>query len=262
MDVDIDRDIFFPLTNLSSVKIPDKFSLYRGGESEKLCEIAVKSLQTYISDQQWDHNFGLSDRIDVRVIGKMFGVLVVQTKQGTIGYLSAFSGKLAGSNHHNGFVPPVFDSLAQDSFLNEGMAELSKISLEITKRSFDQGSNYNQQIETLKSKRRDHSIALQYRLFNSYKFLSRTGKEKTLNELFKNASYKNPPAGAGECAGIKLLQYAFMNKMKPLAMTEFWWGLSPKSEKWQHGQFYPCCLEKCEPILAHMLRDIDHDLDV
>ncbi|RZK01842.1 MAG: pseudouridylate synthase, partial [Flavobacterium sp.] len=74
-----------------------------------------------------------------------------------------------------------------------------------------------------------------------------------LNEIFNNAGYKNPPAGAAECAGIKLLQYAFLHHMKPLALGEFWWGKSPKSNTWKHGMFYPCCKEKCEPILKHML---------
>ncbi|RZK77573.1 MAG: pseudouridylate synthase, partial [Pedobacter sp.] len=41
--------------------------------------------------------------------------------------------------------------------------------------------------------------------------------------------------------------------MRPLALAEFWWGQSPKSDTWKHGEFYPCCKEKCAPILRHML---------
>jgi tRNA pseudouridine32 synthase / 23S rRNA pseudouridine746 synthase len=40
-------------------------------------------------------------------------------------------------------------------------------------------------------------------------------------------------------------------------MAEFWWGVSPKSEIRKHGQFYPACRGKCEPILAHMLDGLD-----
>ncbi len=47
--------------------------------------------------------------------------------------------------------------------------------------------------------------------------------------------------------------------MKPLAMAEFWWGQSPKSEIRTHGQFYPSCKGKCEPILSHMLSDMNVD---
>jgi tRNA pseudouridine32 synthase/23S rRNA pseudouridine746 synthase len=62
-----------------------------------------------------------------------------------------------------------------------------------------------------------------------------------------------PPSGAGECAGPRLLQYAFEQNLKPLALAEFWWWQSPKSDFWQHEQFYPACKEKCAPILDFML---------
>jgi tRNA pseudouridine32 synthase/23S rRNA pseudouridine746 synthase len=52
------------------------------------------------------------------------------------------------------------------------------------------------------------------------------------------------------------LHYAFQNQLKPIAMAEFWWGQSPKSEVRKHKQFYPACTGKCQPILAHMLEGI------
>jgi tRNA pseudouridine32 synthase/23S rRNA pseudouridine746 synthase len=39
--------------------------------------------------------------------GKMYGVLLVQTKLGEVGYLKAFSGMLAGSANISGWVPPI-----------------------------------------------------------------------------------------------------------------------------------------------------------
>lgn len=45
---------------------------------------------------------------------------------------------------------------------------------------------------------------------------------------------KFPPAGAGECAAPKLLQYAYKHQLKPIAMAEFWWGDSPKAEIRHH----------------------------
>jgi len=65
--------------------------------------------------------------------------------------------------------------------------------------------------------------------------------------------------GSGECAAPKLLQYAFQHKMKPLAMAEFWWGQSPKSEIRKHQNFYPACIGKCKPILSHMLAGMNID---
>lgn len=218
-----------------------------------LCLLAAKELQHYLANQnELQHNFGLAADMDGSVIGKMFGVLVIETRSGLLGYLSAFSGKLGGSNQHKKFVPPVFDSLKEGDFLNAGMIELKKLSEKITLLRADAASNQTQ-IESLKAKRKLRSFNLQQQLFQQYHFLNAKGISKSLIELFTNASYRQPPAGAGECAAPKLLQYAFQHSLKPIAMAEFWWGLSPKSASWKHGHFYAPCIEKCQPILAHML---------
>ncbi|MEE1974346.1 RNA pseudouridine synthase, partial [Maribacter flavus] len=65
-----------------------------------------------------------------------------------------------------------------------------------------------------------------------------------------------PPAGSGECAAPKLFQFAYQNNYKPIAMAEFWWGASPKSEVRRHKEFYPSCRGKCEPILGHMMKGL------
>ncbi len=242
---------FIPFKHsLANAAIPSEFSLMVD-VPHPLCLLAAEDLQSHLKDQnEWVHNFGLENDAE-NIIGKMFGVLVVKTKENEIGYLAAFSGKLAKGNHHSKFVPPVFDMLTENSFLNLGMQELTRINKEI------ETLTDSIRIEELKNVRKNHSIALQNKIFDQYHFLNRAGEQKSLIELFKEAGYKNCVAGAGECAGPKLLQYAFQNKMQPLALAEFWWGLSPKSEKWKHGHFYPCCKEKCEPILAHMLSRID-----
>lgn len=187
----------------------------------------------------------------------MFGVLVVLTPDGRIGYLSAFSGKLAGSNHHEGFVPPVFDGLADGGFLNAGMHELSNINAQIRTLQTRKPEGFEQEIRSLKTARKIHSNSLQNEIYDQYHFLNQAGEEKSLRAIFEAASYKNPPAGAGECAAPKMLQYAFRHRMKPVAMAEFWWGQSPKSDFWKHRHFYPACREKCEPILTHMLAGME-----
>lgn len=111
---------------------------------------------------------------------------------------------------------------------------------------------YTHKINQLKEERRQKSASLQQQLFAEYAFLNQYQELKSLGEIFNG----NPPAGAGECAAPKLLHYAFQNNLKPIAMAEFWWGQSPKSEVRKHKQFYPACTGKCEPILAHMLKDI------
>jgi tRNA pseudouridine32 synthase/23S rRNA pseudouridine746 synthase len=47
--------------------------------------------------------------------------------------------------------------------------------------------------------------------------------------------------------------------LQPVALAEFWWGISPKSEIRKHGNFYPSCRGKCEPILGHMLQGLTVD---
>lgn len=247
---------------INNCLLPERFELLLNDTPHALCLLAAEELQAYLKEQKsWSHNFGLTQASENEgtIIGKMFGVLVVKTKKDEVGYLTAFSGKLAGGNHHPTFVPPVFDSLTENSFLNEGMAELSRINQQIEQLEELKPAAYEEEIVRLKNLRKNNSMALQQELFNSYHFLNGEGEEKSLNEIFKDAFYKNPPSGAGECAGPKLLQYAFQQKMRPIALAEFWWGQSPKSNFWKHGHFYPCCREKCEPILAHMLKGIDKE---
>ena len=111
----------------------DQFTLLEGDKPHPLCRIAAEQVQDYLINQKyWIHNFGLNAIQKGTVIGKMFGVLVVKTPQNETGYLAAFSGKLGGANHHAKFVPPVFDSLTENNFLNRGMAELTKMNQEIS----------------------------------------------------------------------------------------------------------------------------------
>lgn len=114
---------------------------------------------------------------------------------------------------------------------------------------------YKAKIEVLKSQRAAHSADLQRRIFERYTFLNALGQTKNVLGLFT----ESPPAGAGECAAPKLLQYAYLNALKPICMAEFWWGMAPDSEVRIHGHFYPSCKSKCEPILGHMLQGLEVD---
>ena len=114
-------------------------------------------------------------------------------------------------------------------------------------------------ISEVKKKRKQLSTKLQKKLFKQYRLLNSAGNEKDLIELFQNFPHQIPPAGTGDCAAPKLLQYAFKQNLKPLAIAEFWWGKAPKSEIRQHKNFYGACSGKCQPILAHMLEGMDID---
>lgn len=114
----------------------------------------------------------------------------------------------------------------------------------------------NQEVAKLKQERSQRSAALQNQLFEQFRMVNARGEVKNLCELFAPTPQRIPPAGAGECAAPKLLQYAYLNGYKPIAMAEFWQGASPRGEVRHHGAFYPACIGKCKPILMHMLEGL------
>ncbi len=115
---------------------------------------------------------------------------------------------------------------------------------------------FEDQIAKLKKERKTKSANLQRRLFESYELQSAFGVSKTVLEIFDTHGLPTP-SGAGECAAPKLLQFAYINKLKPIALAEFWWGNPPEKEVRKHGQFYPACKSKCEPILSHMMKGLN-----
>ena len=117
----------------------------------------------------------------------------------------------------------------------------------------------NTKIEQLKEERRQRSADLQQHLFAQYQMLNKNGEMKPLLDIFAPLQNPVPPAGSGECAAPKMLQYAFQHQLEPICMAEFWWGRSPKSEIRQHQKYYPACQSKCFPILGHMLQGMEVD---
>ena len=204
--------------------------------------------------------------------GKMFGVLVVRNPEGTIGYLAAFSGNLAGNNHHDFFVPPVYDLLNPDGYFKREEARISELSVilnevknlntstsdfQVLRSALDDKSQNDISLEQLKEERKQRSIALQQWIFRQFRLRNALGEEEDILSIFEHTAHRLPPAGTGECAAPKLLQHAYLNGLQPLAMAEFWWGDSPKGEIRRHGHYYPSCRHKCEPILGFMLQGLD-----
>lgn len=116
---------------------------------------------------------------------------------------------------------------------------------------------YETELKQLKEERRTRSAALQHRLFGAFRLLNARGEVQDLNAIFRHTPQRVPPAGTGECAAPKLLQYAYLNHLHPVAMAEFWVGQSPRGEVRHDGHYYPACRGKCGPILAHMLQGLD-----
>lgn len=313
-------------------------SFKKANSNKELAMLAMEDLKMYLVDSKYiHHDFKFGQAYNGSVAGKMFGVLLVRQRDGEIGYLAGFSGKLGNKNIYDYFVPPVYDILEENSFflnkieiintINRQIREMKKEELfqsktrqiqaeikrqetlieqakqelnisrkkrqlqraklaeenqlevdELNKESeykrmqFKQFSKKQKEIiellqqelashlenlEQLIQKRSRLSTELQNEIFKQFQFVNKNKETKSLEELFTQKMGIQPPAGAGECAAPKLLQYAFLNDMIPLALVEFWWGQSPKSEVRKHGEIYPYCKAKCAPILAFMLQEVD-----
>ncbi len=241
----MDSQLLFDFeTDISDIPIPANLNNPFGVSVPEISRIAAKEFQQFLAlaSQQWTYDFRIQK-------GKMFGVLVVQKKDHSYGYLGTASGKLPKGVTCDKFVSSLFDDSVGDYFINKGMTALTEMGAQIKQ------TTNPADMSALKEKRREKSIALQRRLFESYHFVNLSGETKSLLEIFKHSSHGNPPSASGECAAPKLLQYAITHGLKPIALTEFWWGTTSKNKDKEHGSFYPACKDKCRPILEYMLED-------
>jgi tRNA pseudouridine32 synthase/23S rRNA pseudouridine746 synthase len=336
---------FHPLPETAADNRPERFTFPFHYVPHPLALRAATELQEHLKTQaDWQHDFGKGGEVSVGAKGKMFGVMVVENSAGKLGYIAAYSGKLADSNHLPGFVPPVFDILLAEGFYKKGEKEIYAINTqvealeqsaalakakdhlartqvqakdeiakekaalkaakqdrkrqrEVARETMSEAAfialkeelarqsvgrhfalkdltkawdkrlatataalaEITDEITRLKTLRKTMSNDLQHQIFAKYRFLDANGEIRDLTDIFKDTIFKIPPAGAGECAAPKLLQFAYLHSYKPVAMAEFWWGQSPRSEIRKHGHFYPACRGKCEPILGHMLRGLNVD---
>ncbi len=319
-------EFFHKLELLEGESLPEQMNSPFDYVPHPLCRRAAAEVCAYLGEHpEW------SDEI---AEGKMFGVLVVRNSEDELGFLAAFSGNLAGTNLHRGFVPPVYDMLQPDERFRQGEAAISEINRRVEElersvamRTLKENLIHNEeravreiseikknleeqkvlrdnersvtsdperlvalkresqfqkaefsrlkkrwreeiercrreveaqqsQIDALRTERKQRSEELQRWLFEQFVMLNAKGEKQDLCEIFAQTPQRVPPAGAGECAAPKLLQYAYLNGLQPLAMAEFWQGRSPRGEVRHHGHFYPSCQGKCGPILGFMLQGL------
>jgi tRNA pseudouridine32 synthase/23S rRNA pseudouridine746 synthase len=232
------------------IELPTEFTDPFNYTPHPLCKLAADEVMCYINTHPEWH--------DELQQGKMFGVLVVKNSMGQLGFLAAFSGLLNKQNSLPYFVPAVYDMLNPNGHFKTEERAISLINAHIKELEAENTSSSSEEILELKKERKRRSETLQNWLFEQFVMLNSRGERKNLIEIFQGQQKQHmPPGGAGECAAPKLLQYAFLNKLQPIAMAEFWWGNSPKNEERIHGHFYPACEQKCRPILNYMLGEKD-----
>ena len=221
-------------------------------EPDSLSMLAVEGVKSYIlSHPHW---------LPVLQEGKMFGVLVVE-KDGAVGYLAAYSGQIDILEADDFFVPPVFDYLQPDGYFKSEEAEISHINHNIIRWENNNDDTPDNIIHDLKSERKLRSQELQRWLFSNFVMLNANGEKRNLLDIFSDTPIKFPPSGAGECCAPKLLQYAYLNGLRPVRIAEFWWGDSPKKEIRHHLHFYPACRGRCLPILSFMMQGLNVETD-
>ena len=313
---------------IGNIALPERFNNPFSYVPHPLCVRAAEEVRRVVCE-----NVTWSEEV---AQGKMFGVLVVRNSCGSIGFLAAFSGLLAGCNEHDFFVPAVFDFLAPDGYFKREEREISFINSEILRlkgseeyvsvfsaferveRERDEAlaiereamraakvarekrraegvlssdekeqllnesrfakaeykrnvkrwdekvagfkavlDVFEEKIATMRAERKKRSATLQQWLFDNFVLLDSAGERRSLSQIFADTPQGVPPAGSGECAAPKLLQYAFVHGFTPLAMAEFWMGASPVGEVRRDGCFYGSCMSKCKPILSFMLGKMD-----
>lgn len=322
----------FPISTATAT-LPERLNNPFDYTPHPLCEEAYRLLMARLenwrcaADDNDKHRF-----CEELSQGKMLGVMAVQSKDGGIGWLAAFSGQVCGSFRHEGFVDPVFDYLDENGVFKTKERQISNLNEEISRIERDDfapvRSEYQKkriecenrlsklkdayrdakarrnvvrnsghctkqelaslvresqfqkaemhrfklaakaQLQTyenrlkeceeiltrIKRKRAEMSESLQRWLFDSFLMLNGNGERRTLTDIFADTPFGVPPSGAGECCAPKLLQYAYLHKLKPLAIAEYWHGKSPQGEIRNHGAYYPACRGKCLPVLTWMLQ--------
>ena len=228
----------------TDIERPERFTYPFCYEPHPLCLAAAREVQQELQRMELTE-------------GKMFGVLVVEAAgdgssagKFPLGFLAAYSGLLEGRNDWAYFVPPIYDSQQPNGHFKQEERAISDM-----------------RDESLHEERRRRSQQLQLWLFDQYRFLNAHGERKNLLNVWQDyhcsqrirRKYPLPPGGTGDCCAPKLLQYAYMEGLKPLCMAEFWWGPSPHTEVRQHGRFYPACRGKCKPVLTWMLQGLEVD---
>ena len=199
--------------------------------------------------------------------GKMFGVLLVRDNDARIGFIKAFSGMAQDSWLVDGFAGPLFDLDARDAVWPAGQAELGLYTAQLEAIAAfvatmpNTGSRATRERALadrgeLRERRAQRSNELLEHMRSGYRIPNARNETVTLREIFAPHA---PPGGAGDCAAPKLFAFAQKHHLQPLALAEFWWGTTPTAGGRIPGTFYPACLNKCGPILQHMLKGWDVD---
>ena len=263
----------------------DRFhSLPRTKEAEERARELIKTLKKRksVSDETNASDFLVEDVYDECTGGKMIGILVCETNERTKEkeMLKAFSGQWMGEWEVPGWCPPLAQLTHNSLEYIEEREKIETLSEEIKRLDKKSSSDdVSALVRELKTKRKNTSRALLERIWDSYSLPSfrkvkkrveasdnsnnSDGSRRKLIELNIRKCYHGDesklPCGCGDCAAPKLLAECARKGWKPVAIAETWMGPNVKRGAGlrEEGVFYGACLERCRPILGHLLCDAE-----
>lgn len=235
-----------------------------------LARHAVRSLFRRIDEDVAFASFKMALQQEPK--GKMLGVLVVDGANGALTTLHAYSGRLGAVEPWPGWTPCVWErertqaleleTLARIRSLEAQMRDIDVVgaqtALDRARRSPVDPARFadakatllerRRELRALRDARREVSLALGNAWIDSTRLLNRRGDEVPLRELFAGRPL---PGGATDCCLPKLLHAAHKQRLRPRALVEVWWG--PSVGERAHGEPQLPCVERCEPLLGHLL---------
>jgi hypothetical protein len=182
--------------------------------------------------------------------GSMFGVLECEDLEGQTVVLRAFSSLPEGIRQIDGWVLPVLSPEVYEGMILPAQYEIKKLTAEL-----NGVGEAAEEYERKRSARKAVSQVLWKKMCAAYRFRNFRGEERSL----KDAVLPGTPitGGMGECCAPKLLNHAALHGLRPVSLAEFYWGEGRIEGSRVHGQFYPSCKARCQPILGYMVCGID-----
>lgn len=189
--------------------------------------------------------------------GIMLGVLVCLAPDGAKVFLKTVSGitrRLVLPENEGIFVEPIVSQQAVNLALKKNDREIHELTdiikslKECRKRSDGKFNQQSEEEKRLVEKRQALCNESLNAFYSLYEFHCADGSLKKLSAI---CGKKFPPTGTGDCCAPKLLDYAYKHCLRPLSMTEMFYGRDSGSRIC--GKTYGPCDERCALILPEIL---------
>lgn len=226
------------------------FPPFRENDAKEICLKMIELLDAgkmqlqFIAEQQSDERGGQ---------GVMLGAMIAEGKNPCVrkivlassGLRYALSLPSDGALSQAVVAPPVVASQAIKTALAKNDAEIHLLT-----RQIQAGGDGTDCLKERRKTLTDESLAAVHDL---YSFCCADGRTRSLKEICAERNYgKLPPTGTGDCAEVKMLNWAFAQALTPLSMAQVFYCTASSPDRAKKGQFFPPCDERCGIVLPAM----------